>query len=66
MQFVHFWFFGKPFCSHNPLADIGLRSVVRRLLPSEVCREGDILERGSRQLQKGLRGLIDIFSLVTP
>jgi hypothetical protein len=53
MQFVHFWFFGKPFCSHNPLADIGLRSVVRRLLPSEVCREGDILERGRRQLQKG-------------
>jgi hypothetical protein len=66
MQIVRFGFLRKPFCSHNPLADIGLRSVVRRLLPSEVCREGDILERGSRQLQKGLRGLIDIFSLVTP
>jgi hypothetical protein len=53
MQFVHFWFLGKPFCSHNPFADIGLRSVALRQLPSEVCREGDILERGRRQLQKG-------------
>ena len=66
MQIVRFGFLRKPFCSHNPLADIGLRSVVRRLLPSEVCREGDILERRSRRLQRGLGGLIDIFSLLTP
>jgi hypothetical protein len=53
MQFVHFWYLGNPFCSHNPLADIGLRSVALRQLRNRVDREEDILERGSRQLQKG-------------